>query len=502
MKKNKGWYKPKAYLHISPKLVKADKTSVLKYIQTNLRNHHFFPLVHETLSTRRYKKLQNGDRSHFDYFSDDPKPTAKKREIFYPNHLDAHIYAYYAQEILGKQYEKVLKTDILLDQAVTAYRKIPINSDEDTNKCNIEFAKEVFDEIRRRKNCIVVCYDIENFFPSLNHEYLKACWRDLLGVERLDPIHFKIYESITKYSYVELDDIVKTCIDEGRGLLKKHDFISSKITSYFINAREFRKKIASKNLIKVNPLNHPNHKEPAIKERRGIPQGTPLSAFLANLYLLEFDRFIVENIVKQENCFYRRYSDDIVIIFNNEYEFEKWDKEVRSRISSGPFHLKINESKTIISRFKETRNTIACITKPENSKEYTPGIHLRYLGFDFDGNTILIKDASLSQYHRDIKMALRSKGNRVKKAQRLNLYEPLPKHRDTKLYLTKLIRRFTHLGKNKAKSNYLTYIDRSARTMYPDVEDFKQTPIRKQVRRSWSVFNKTADKYRYENWNI
>lgn len=494
MKKNKGWYKPKGYLHVSPKLKKDDKESVLNYLRTKLKNHHFFPLIHETLSTRRYKKLINGQRSHFDYFSS--KPTAKKREIFYPNHLDAHIYSYYAQEILGKKYEDVLKADELLNKAVIAYRKIPVESKPDTNKCNIEFAKEVFDEIKLRKDCIAVCYDIENFFPTLNHDYLKECWCSLLKVKKLDSINFKIFESLTKYSYVEIDDIIKVCANKEKGLLKKHHFISSKLNSYFIDAREFRQKIATKNLIKVNPINKETN------ERKGIPQGTPISAFLANLYLLDFDRFVVKNLVRGENCFYRRYSDDIVVIFNNEDEFKKWDKEIRSKISCKPFYLKINEGKTIISKFAEVENTLTCITKPENTEEYNAGIHLRYLGFDFDGKNILIKDASLSQYYRDIKMSLRSKGNRVKKAQKLNIVKPLSKPRDTKLYLTKLMRRFTHYGKNQARSNYLTYIDRAAEVMYPQVKDIKDTPIRKQVRRSWSIFNKTADRYRYDNWNI
>ena len=45
MKKNKGWYKPKGYLHISSKLRKDDETSVLGYIQKKVKDHNFFPLI-------------------------------------------------------------------------------------------------------------------------------------------------------------------------------------------------------------------------------------------------------------------------------------------------------------------------------------------------------------------------------------------------------------------------------------------------------------------------
>lgn len=210
---------------------------------------------------------------------------------------------------------------------------------------------------------------------------------------------------------------------------------------------------------------------------------------------MKFDNFIIDKLVKEENCFYRRYSDDIVIIFNDEAQFEKWDTELRNLISLAPFYLKINADKTIISKFTKTDNIITCVTKPENAKEFMTGIPFRYLGFDFDGNNVLIKNASLSNYYREMKRALRAKGNRVKRAKKLNEQNPMKEPKETKLYLTNLIKRFTHLGKKKEKSNFLSYADRAALIMYPTLES-KENPIRKQVKRSWSIFNKTAFKYR------
>jgi hypothetical protein len=90
---------------------------------------------------------------------------------------------------------------------------------------------------------------------------------------------------------------------------------------------------------------------------------------------------------------------------------------------------------------------------------------------------------------------LRIKGNRVKAAKKFNSKNPKATPKETKLYLTKLMRRFTHLGKTKAKSNFLTYTDRSAKIMYPEFE-VNKNPIRSQVKRSWSIFNKTANRYR------
>ncbi len=488
MKRDKGWYKPKGYLHLTSKLRKTDENSVLKYIQKKLSNHNFFPLIHETLSTRRFKKLEDGVRSHFDYIY--TKSTAKKRDIFYANHLDAHIYSYYANEVLGPKYEALLKADKELDKSVIAYRRIPISRESASNKCNIHFAKEVFDEIRKRGNCVAVCYDIENFFPSLNHDYLKKCWCDLLKVDRLDEVNFKIFKSITNFSFIEINDVITACSNREKGLIKKSDFICAKprLRSYFIDSKEFRSKIAVNKLIKVNPKDKDG-------KRRGIPQGTPISAFLANLYLLHFDKCIVESCVKSVNSFYRRYSDDIIIIFEDETQFIKFDNDIREKLSREPFFLTINSGKTIISKFEKIQGKIICRTKTEQTKEFSKNTPLKYLGFDFNGETTLIKGASLSNYYRELKNSLRIKGNRVKAAKRFNLKNPSSVHKDVKLYLTDLIRRFTHLGKSKTKSNFLTYVDRSGKIMYSEI-DQKENPIRKQVKRSWSIFSKTADKYR------
>jgi hypothetical protein len=490
MRRSKGWYKPKGYLHFSPKLRKNDESTVLKYITNKLEKHNFYPLIHETLSARRYKKIADGTRSHFDYLALQPKPTAKDREIFYANHLDAHIYSYYANEVLGPKYERLLKSDEQLDHSIIAYRHIPISKKSKKGKCNIHFAKEVFNEIEDRGNCVAVCYDIENFFPTLNHEHLKNSWCNLLGVKRLDDNNFKIFKSITNYSFVEIDDIISACTNKELGLLKRHDFynVKPRLKSYFTSSNEFRKKIAAKNLIKVNPRDKG-------KKQKGIPQGTPISAFLANLYLLQFDRFVVESLVKQANCFYRRYSDDIIIIFENESKFIQFDEIIRDKLLSEPFCLKVNSTKTIVSKFVESDNELHCSTKIERVKEFSEDIPLRYLGFDFNGKTILLKDGTVSNYYRELKESLRIKGNRVKAAKKFNLKNPDKTIKETKLFLTNLMKRFTHLGKKKTKSNFLTYVDRAAKIMHPELTD-GQNPIRRQLRRSWSIFNSTADRYR------
>ncbi|WP_431216292.1 reverse transcriptase domain-containing protein [Puia sp. P3] len=80
------------------------------------------------------------------------------------------------------------------------------------------------------------------------------------------------------------------------------------IEAFFESIMEFKKALKNKE-ISV-------YKHPFVKNGKpvGIPQGLPISANLANLYLLEFDKEILKEIVNASGGFYRRYSDDILVI--------------------------------------------------------------------------------------------------------------------------------------------------------------------------------------------
>ncbi len=55
------------------------------------------------------------------------------------------------------------------------------------------------------------------------------------------------------------------------------------------------------------------------KGQKGIPQGSPISALLSNIYMLEFDVLVKEKIMECKGSYFR-YCDDILCIIPNEYE--------------------------------------------------------------------------------------------------------------------------------------------------------------------------------------
>ena len=249
----------KYYLHLDKKLTPA---KLAEYITNpdNISTHAFLPFIAYTHTDTKLHK-PNGIIEYKE----------KKRSISYPSHLDGQIYVYYAY-LLSQPYEQLLN-QYQLQTNVTAFRKISATIDGKTiAKCNIHFAKDVFDVIRDKQNCVVLCYDISGFFDNLNHQLLKQAWCDLLDVERLPTDHFKVYNSLTQFAYVDKVKLYQTLglSLNSRTLHKRYQSLCT--------PQDFRQKIRNGNLIKRN------------LKPKGIPQGSPISGILSNIYMLSCDK--------------------------------------------------------------------------------------------------------------------------------------------------------------------------------------------------------------------
>ena len=429
MKRKPDWLQSKGYLHITPSLnIEANWEKYYRKITSvdYISKYAFYPLIHRILSDRKYKKPnpekhEGEKRSHSHKLIANSKveKSVKTRPLHYACHFDVLIYAYYADK-LGKLYDEELKKDKELNNAVLAYRRIPISPSDSKGKSNIHFASEVFKEINKRVeeegDTSVLAIDLKSFFSTLSHTILYDTWASLLNLKELPPDHKRVFNACTNFSYVLYEDL-KT--------KNNYRFDESKLAkirrekgykSFFASNEAFRASIKAGELpIYKNPFRRMNE-ETGQKEMRGIPQGLPISAVLANLYLLDFDKNIIENIVKKHGAHYRRYSDDILIICKPSIVSEI-DTYINELILA--YKIQISSDKTerflfrkmIYNKNQESRITAIKLTE----KKCVIDCPATYLGFEFRGYNTLIKSTNVAKYYRRIIEIVKRRSKRAKK---------------------------------------------------------------------------------------
>ncbi|MDB5116689.1 MAG: hypothetical protein JWQ79_2181 [Mucilaginibacter sp.] len=505
-----SWLRNRGYLHITPQVnLEKDRDKIISIVKNKnfVSRYAFFPLIHSTINERRYKRI-NADtnrRAHsFENEQGETVKNIKSRPLHYASHLDAIIFGYYAEIILEKYEEKLFSIPDLSD-CVTAYRKISIDG-ENKNKGTIHFANDTFNEIRKRadKGCEVLKFDIKSFFSRINHNTLKCTWADLLGADCLPADHYNVFKAATRFSYILKDDfrIKQNYCGKRSGFdEKKLARIRKKgVHSFFETVKDFRDEIKNGNL-KIHQFPFRDKNGVPV----GIPQGLPISAALANLYLLGFDIKIFDDLVKKLGAFYRRYSDDIIIICQQEQANFIEDYIIKAIKES---KVEISTDKTERFLFEKNNQTLLSYKVVNGTKKV--GVPFTYLGFEFYGNKTLIKSTNLSKFYRRMIKAVKIKSQRSLNVSMQNPNIPIAvfKHRLYKLYTkyplndTKIRTNYKRLIKNDLgeyyykitkktrtnRSNYLSYVHRSADIM-------GEGSIRLQLRNHSRIFNDAINKH-------
>lgn len=262
--------------------------------------------------------------------------------------------------------------------------------------------------------------DFTNFFDNLDHKYLKKQWCSLIEVSSLPKDHYTVYKNITKYSSWELDDLLelnelpksnwgKRELNKKKVVLEKEDF------------EKYRGHIVK------NKLPY------------GIPQGSPISAVLANIYMLEADKLIFEK-VSQHNGFYMRYSDDFMIVIP---EDEGDDKEIVGeliKIIKEVPNLKLESKKTQF--FYVDLPQVLNVGKHYAQDADISQRRINFLGFSFDGNKIFVRPKTISKYYYRMNRKARAiAGN------------------NAQLGADHLYMRYSERGAKGKRGNFFTYIN-------------------------------------------
>lgn len=400
--KKPDWYRPRGYMHF-------DVPVQIEYGEsltpTKVAEHVWSPLIHYIKKEKRYKATQC-------------KTVTKDRPIMFASHRDSCILSKYSADLVARLEQFYLSRG--LNETVIAYRSL--------GKSNYDFAKRVEDFVRARPSLTVMCFDVTGFFDNLDHGHLKSCLKSILTVSELPADWFAIFKNITKYRFVHLDEI------------KKHDDLAERL-----RAKKPKHPLAT--IAQIKTLGIPIEKNPTSK---GIPQGTPISASLSNLYLMQFDEEM-EREARVNGALYQRYSDAIIIACSK----SRWKilhDSVERKLAE--HHLDLQRSKTEIVHLHGSS-----------------ALTFQYLGYELGAGEARLRLKSLSRQWRTARRALK-KTERVGKL-------AIARGKATAIYTRKLHLRFTSAGPR----NFLAYAERSADTLNSAAIRKQTKGLRKFVRR-------------------
>ena len=380
--------------------------------------HAFSPLLHYTKTEKRYKKdAKTGVRAIVN----------KERPIKYASHRDACILSFYAHQLnfaLDQKYK-----DLGLNECVIAYRTL--------GKGNYNFSAEVLDFAKSKAPVTILAFDVTGFFDNLDHALLKLRLKSVLGTKSLSDDWLKVFRSITKFHFVDLND------------LKDHSTFGPRLKG------PSNDRIASVEELKTAGVKFRPNPEVALGRCRGIPQGTPISAAASNLYMIDFDS-AAKRFCDRIGALFRRYSDDILVVCNRA-DATMAESEIKRLIAAEK--LEVAAHKTERTEF-ELGGRLATSSRAA-----------QYLGFTFHQTGPAIRESSLSRQWRKMRRAM-------KRIKNIAIHEIAIGH-SNRAFTKRLRKRFTYLKVRDEQGvrtirNFSSYGRRSALAFGPEEKISRQ----------------------------
>ncbi|MDS7935183.1 antiviral reverse transcriptase Drt2 [Acinetobacter sp. V91_7] len=414
--------------------------------------HWFLPFIGFDQSVRKIRRHNGLTRR-----------VSKVRPLRYAANKDGYIYAYYSY-LLDRQYENLIKKTSL-NNSVLAYRSL--------GKSNVDFAKEVFDWIAQTQGCNVLTIDLSSFFDTLDHEILKKQWQKVNNVDRLSQDNYMVFKSLTNYSFMNIEDALLALgwsdkLNRKRLGEKIPNPLRKKTSAYHQSLKDFRDirkyKFLGPNESFKYLIQFPERIE---GKRYGIPQGSPMSAVLSNIYMLDFDYHCCD-LMEKIGGLYRRYCDDIIVLFPENVQINDIYIALQSALGElGGSQLKINPTKVEKIQFINESGQLKAVDA--STKVDKP---LQYLGFTYNGKKILIRSSSISNYYRRLVSKIRSSKNKASQNNSI-------------LYRRKIYRMYSHLARKQR--NFITYAYRASETM-------EDSFIKRQLSNHWQRIHHEINK--------
>ncbi|WP_341778637.1 reverse transcriptase/maturase family protein [Levilactobacillus sp. HBUAS70063] len=355
----------KGYQHFDLPLGKAEIKQLLSpgehsfMTRKFVENYRHFPLIRFDQRFNKYGKTDDDDGKHV---------YIKVRPISVTSHHEALLLKYYA-EMLSAKYEAYIQAQGIADVPI-AYRK---------GHSNISGAKKVFDFIWKSENAWIIKGDFHAFFDCLDHRVLLRQVKTVLtGTEngRIPEDWMTVIRLVTKYRTVEQDELERVC----RGSMVKYPYAQS-IAQFGQNVKAGKIHVSKPNKL-------------------GIPQGTAISAVLANVYMVRFDKQ-VQNMAAEYGGIYRRYSDDFVVVVPKSQCSLPQAEQLRDLVinkSKRDLRVTINRAKTRLLDYSKSSQHVLDVAK--RSRPYDKQIrNFDYLGFEFTGKTVIFRAKTLYKFH-------------------------------------------------------------------------------------------------------
>ncbi|WP_288410468.1 antiviral reverse transcriptase Drt2 [uncultured Sphingomonas sp.] len=379
-----NWFRPRGYLHLDMPVKPEFATGLTP---AKVAAHKWSPLIHYVKSEKRYKVKERNT-------------VAKERPIMFASHRDSCILSKYSAELVTRLDDWYAANG--LDDTVIAYRSL--------GKSNYHFARRVEDFVRAHPSLTVMCFDVTGFFDNLDHKKLKERLKWVLGCDELADDWFAVFRTVTRYHYVHLEEI------------KKHDDLAKRL-------RE-RKRHPLATIAELKALGVPIEKNP---KTVGIPQGTPISASLSNLYMTRFDAEMEAEAAKR-GALYQRYSDDILVAC----------PPTRHGVLKALVEEKLADHGL---ELQSAKTEVVTLHAPASTLTF------QYLGYQLGLVDARLRLKSLSRQWRTAKRAIR-------KTERVGL-NAIKQGKAKQIFTRKLHKRFTGAGDR----NFLAYAERSAATL-------------------------------------